>query len=164
MFRLIETSFYIAFYSLKPKHDQVYVRTYEKVASTSSSDGHTQYLILGLCTAVILVISGVISFIVVRTIKDKCCIFHVFSTIPLEDVRKMAAIHKSFNVKDVTLDKEQIVNSVETFWKSLTTNKEGFEEPEKKVEELNDSLVNPSLDGTGVSLPYKDKAFFSAIE
>eukprot|EP00826_Nyctotherus_ovalis_P028604 TRINITY_DN22583_c0_g1_i2.p1 TRINITY_DN22583_c0_g1~~TRINITY_DN22583_c0_g1_i2.p1 ORF type:complete len:148 (-),score=46.25 TRINITY_DN22583_c0_g1_i2:389-832(-) len=140
------------------------MRTYEKVASTSSSDGNTQYLILGLCTGVILIISGVISFIVIRTIKDKCCIFHIFSTIPFEDAKKMATLHKNFNVKDVTLDKEQIVNGAETIWKTFTMSKEGFEEPEKKVEELNDSLVNPSLDGAGASLPYKNKAFFSAIE
>ena len=72
---LIDVSFDIAFESLRPKQDEVSLRLYDKLLELANADGNTQYLILGTCTGIILVINITISFIVINAIKNICNTF-----------------------------------------------------------------------------------------
>jgi len=165
IFELIESSFHIAFYSLKPKQDEVSLRSYNRLISASGSKGNTLYLILGLCTIIILLMAGIISFMVIRIIRDKCGIFHIFSAIPFEDANKMANMYKRLNVKDVEFERKSFgETSAEVFWTRFLQVKD--EEEIKVIEVLNESQpdLNQTLDRSSISARYNNTSFMSAIE
>ncbi|MDR3547557.1 MAG: hypothetical protein P4M11_04665 [Candidatus Pacebacteria bacterium] len=120
--KMLDYSFQLAFTPMRNKEDEISTRLQKELNSLATDDETTQYVLVGVCIALVAISAGVITPIFIKVIRDKSYVFAIFSHIQPEEIRIVIKECKKLDVKRVRFKKawvSEYADQQEVFWRKV---------------------------------------------
>ncbi|MDR3548776.1 MAG: hypothetical protein P4M11_11020 [Candidatus Pacebacteria bacterium] len=114
----------LAFYPIRNEQTSVSRRLEAELTELSRHGETTQYIIIGICLALIVVSAGAILPVFLWVIKDKSQVLTIFADITPEEADKIIEGSRTLDIKNIHYKRKWIQSAEEkheAFWKKLIT-------------------------------------------